>query len=438
MLLNLIDMKLRVLSLLGVLALGAGTVIQAQDYDDIYYDGSSTTTEVKQETKRVETAKVRTEVPTRYKVTVEKNYQTERDVDEYNRRGGIYAQPENDTLYLDEPTYDEGTFGNTKRIERFYNPDIVILSDDAELVELYYDNAPTVNLIIGSNYGYTPRVGWGFGYTNYWYDPWYSFYDPFWDPWYYSWHRPYYGWYGWHGPRFYTSWSWGWGWHGGWRGWYDPWARPWGHYGPHRWSYGSIYHNTGNRYWHRDNRLPGDHRSLLNGSSGRRGFTGGNSTGRSGVRTASGSTRSGGTINNGRTRPSTMIGTSQSRTRAGQVGNIDRTTRSAGASGGYSGGSVRNRGTSGSSYSGSSSTRSYSPSTTRSYSGSSRSSGYSGSRSGSSYGGSRSSGYSGSSRSSGYSGGSFGGSSRGGGGSYGGSYGGGSSRGGGGGGGRRH
>ena len=125
-------MKARVLSLMGVLALCAGTVIHAQDYDDIYYGGS--TTEVKQETKKVETTKTRTQVPTSYKVTVQKNYQTDRDVDEYNRRGGIYSQPENDTLYLDAP--DDGTmFGNTQRIERFYNPDIVVLSDDAELVE---------------------------------------------------------------------------------------------------------------------------------------------------------------------------------------------------------------------------------------------------------------------------------------------------------------
>lgn len=432
-------MKLRVLTLLGVLALGAGTVIQAQDYDDIYYDGGKNTTEVKKETKKVETTRTRTEVPTQYKVTVQKNYQTDRDVDEYNRRGGIYAQPENDTLYLDAPE-NEGTFGNTQRIERFYNPDIVVLSDDDELVELYYDNAPTVNLVIGSNYGYTPRFGWGFG--NYWpyyaYDP---FYDPFWDPWYYSgwygWHRPYYSWYGWHSPWYYSSWSWGWGWHGGWRGWYDPWARPWGHYGPHMWSYGTIYHNT-DRYWHRDNRLPGDHRSLLSGSGSRRGggFTS-NGT-RSGVRTAGNNPHRGGTITTGRTRPSTMSGVNTGRTRpSSAVGNINHNTLGGGGGTGYSGGSVRNRGTSSSSYSGSSSSsRSYSPSST------SRSSSYGTSRS-SSYGSSRSSGYSGSSsrssgysgsssRSSGYSGGFSGGSRSSGG------FSGGSSRSGGGGGGRRH
>ena len=419
-------MKLRVLTLLGVLALGAGTVIHAQDYDDIYYDGSKQTTEVKRETKRVETQTTRTEVPTRYKVTVEKNYQTERDVDEYNRRGGIYAQPENDTLYLDAPDYEsQSTFGNTKRIERFYNPDIVVLSNDDELVELYYDTAPTINLVIGTNYGFSPRFGWGIGYSTYWYDPWYGLYDPFFDPWYYSgwygWHRPFYRWGGWYSPWHYSSW--GWGWHGGWHGWYDPWARPWGHHGPHMWSYGNIYHNTGNR-------LPGDHRSLLNGSS-RRG--GGMTTGsRTGVRTAGNSGRmGGGTITNGRTRPSTMSGVTTGRTRpSSQIGNIDRTTRGA-ATGGYSGGSVRNRGTASSGYSGST-TRSYSPSS------SSRSSDYSGSRSSygssrsSSYGGSRSSSYGSSRSSGGYSGGGFSGGGR----SSGGFGGGGSSRSGGG--GRRH
>ena len=421
-------MKLRVLTLLGVLALGAGTVIHAQDYDDIYYDGSKTTTAVKKETKRVETTKTRTEVPTRYKVTVEKNYQTERDVDEYNRRGGIYAQLDNDTLYLDSLAYDDQSmFGKTQRIERFYNPDVVVLSDDDELVELYYDNAPTVNLVIGSNYGYSPRVGWGIGYGSYWYDPWYSLYDPFYDPWYYSgwygWHRPYYGW---HTPWYYSYWGWGNPWHGVYTGWYG-WGHPWGgHYwggGPGRyWGGPGAGHWANNQgRWHggrHANRLPGDNRSLLTGGR-RAGMT---TTSSRGIRAANGNTRgtSAGTITNGRTRPSTMSGVTAGRTRpSGRVGNINRSTTS-GMTGGYSGGSVRNRGTSSSS-----TTRSYSPgssSSSRSYSprSPSRSSSY---------------GSSGSSRS--YSGGGYSsGSSR----SGGGFSGGGSSRsgGGGGGGGRRH
>ena len=416
-------MKARVLSLMGVLALCAGTVIHAQDYDDIYYGGS--TTEVKQETKKVETTKTRTQVPTSYKVTVQKNYQTDRDVDEYNRRGGIYSQPENDTLYLDAP--DDGTmFGNTQRIERFYNPDIVVLSDDAELVELYYDNAPSVNLIIGSNYGYTPRVGWGFGYGSYWpyytYDP---FYDPFYDLYYtgwYGWYRPYYSWYGYYGwSRPYWHYTWGWGGHYGW-GW-DSWY--WHHPYGHHWGYnpgwgGHWTNNNGRWHGHHGNRLPGDNRSLLSGSRRGAGIT---ASSRS-LRGGNGHTRTGaGTINNGRTRPSGMTGSgiNTGRTRpSSAVGNINRGT----SGGGYSGGSVRSRSTSSSVYSGSSSHsgssgRSYSPST-------SRSSGYSsGSRS---YSG-------GSSRS--YSGGGFSGSR----GSSGGFSGGGSSRGssgGGGGGGRRH
>lgn len=401
---------------MGVLALCAGTVIHAQDYDDIYYDGSAS--EVKQETKKVETTKTRTQLPTSYKVTVQKNYQTDRDVDEYNRRGGIYSQPDNDTLYLDAP--DDGTmFGNTQRIERFYNPDIVVLSDDDELVELYYDNASSVNLIIGSNYGYTPRVGWGFGYGNYW--PYY--YDPFYDPWYYSgwygWHRPYYSWYGpWYSTWYYTNWGYRPWYYGGWYG-----HRPWGYggyYGGY-WGGGHWTNNNGRWHGHHGNRLPGDSRSLLSGS--RRGS--GTTASTRGLRGANGSTRTGaGTINNGRTRPSSMVGSGMTtgRTRpSSAVGNINRSTTSGG---GYSGGSVRSRGTSSSSYSGSSS---------RSGSSSGRS--YSPSSSSRSYSGSSSRSYSGSSSRS-YSGGGFsGGSSRG---SSGGFSGGGSSRGGGGGGGRRH
>lgn len=409
---NFTDMKLRVLSLVGVLAFTAGTVIHAQDYDDIYYDGGKSTTEVK-ETKKVVTTKSRTQVPTSYKVTVEKNYQTERDIDEYNRRGGIYAQT-NDTLYLDDYE-DEGTFANTQRIERFYNPDIVIASDDVDLIELYYDNTPNVTLIIGSNYGYTPRVGWGIGFGTYWYDPWFDpfFYNTRWFGWD--------GWYGWHRP-YWRTWGWGyynWGWHSAWWGWHDPWGRPWGHHGPYLWGHRHVYNNS-NRWHagHHSNRLPGDNRSLLTGS--RRG-TGMTTAGATGLRGNNGTTRGNvGTINNGRTRPSSMGGNGSvttGRTRPStSMGNVDRATPSTTRStGGFSGGSVRNRGIS------SSSSRS--------------SSGYSGSssRSSSSYGGSRSSGsYSSGSRSSG---GYSSGSSRGGGG-----YSGGSSRGGGSssGGGRRH
>ena len=243
-------MKYRVLALMGVLALAAGTVMQAQDFDDIYYDASKSangTTKVKV-TKPVKTAATYGEVPDKYKVAAQGNYQVERDEDEYNRHVAYDAANEpafevdinGDTIYEYE---DAAAFANTRRIERFYNPDIVILSDDDDLVELYYDESPTINLVVGSDLGYTASYGWGTSYYPWytgWYEPWYTGWYGYYSPWYAGWHDPwaysYYGWYSpwyhhWHGP---SLWGWNyWGirpWHhgmwagygyGGWHGWDD-------------------------------------------------------------------------------------------------------------------------------------------------------------------------------------------------------------------------
>ena len=58
-------MKYRVLAFLGLMALGAGFLLQAQDYDDIYYDASKAPkpkTTIKAE-KPVKTVAVYGEVP---------------------------------------------------------------------------------------------------------------------------------------------------------------------------------------------------------------------------------------------------------------------------------------------------------------------------------------------------------------------------------------
>ena len=398
-------MKFKVLSLLGVLAFSAGSVIQAQDYDDIYYDGSSNTkVATEKRTTRVSTTAM--QVPARYKVTVQKNYQVDRDVDEYNRRGD-YADEYADTL-AHNPA-DADVFSNTERIERFYNPDIVVLSNDPELVELYFDSRPSINLVIGSNYGYVPRIGWGWGYGNYWYDPWYaslydpwySIYDPFYRPWgWYGWSRPYFCWgwsWGWHGSWYYAGWGWGWG-----RSWYA--GRGWDHHG---WNHHGWNGNGGRYHAGVGGRRPGDHRSMLDGSTNHR-YTSRAGAGSSGVGRA-------GSVTNGRQRPSAYgsgyrSGATTNRQRpSSTMGNTDSYNRGSG----WSGGSVRNRSTS--------SGYSSSPSRTRS------TSGYSS--------GSSSRSYSSGSSSHSYSGGGYsGGSSRGGGGFSGG---GGHSGGGGGGGHRR-
>lgn len=395
-------MKYRVLALVGTLALSAGAILHAQDYDDIYYDASKTqTTAVKaKSSKSAKTVAVYGEVPEKYTVAARDNYRVERDVDEYNRRGNYEPDYEvdinGDTIY-----YDDESFANTRRIERFYNPDIVILSDDDELVELYYDESPTINLIVGSDWGYS-SYGWASSYYPWytggyypwysyslWYNPWYSdwrfsrWYDPWYSPYYYysGWHSPYWHW-GWsYSPWYYTGWygHYGYG-HHGWNNWH---SKPhhdvgYGHHGRHHSVGGGTLGSRGNRTGLATNRNTRN-RVDLNRPSSMPSRGGGRN---SGVRT-SGSRGRGGYATN-------RVGNMGSRSNAGV------TPRSGGAVGRSSSSSVTSR-----------------PSTpSHSRSGGSYSSGSRGSSGGSHSGGS----YSGGSRgSSGGGGGSHGGSSGGGG-----------------------
>ena len=395
-------MKYRILGLLGVMALTAGSLL-AQDYDDIYYDASKApkTTKVKVETP-VKTAAVYGEVPERYKVVVKDNYREERDVDEYNRRGADEPQYEidinGDTIYMDSTFVDDDMFANTRRIERFYNPDIVILSDDDDLVELYYDESPTINLIVGSDWSYA-SYGWAGSYYP-WYTGWYSpWYDRYFDPWYYSpWH---YGWYTPYNYGFWHSYYWGWNYHPWWS--YSNWYWSGGHWG---WPGGHHYadwgtHRPGGKP-HYGNNLYSDHR---------RGGLAPNRNGRSRV-DATGSRNQVSSRGSGSSRSSSGVGLPGSRNRSGGVssrsgnmGSRNSSGVSTRSSGSYSGGSRSSGSYSGGSRSsGSYSGGSRSSSSSGSYSGGSRSSSSSGSYSSGSSGGSRSSG-----------GGSHGGSSGGGG-----------------------
>lgn len=206
-------MKYRVFALLGLLAISASSLLQAQDYDDIYYDANKTTTTKTKVMKPAKTDAVYGEVPEKYQVAVQDNYRVERDVDEYNRRGEFDPEYEVD---INGDTIYEEAFANTRRIERFYNPDIVILSDDEDLVEIYYDESPSINLIIGSEWGYGSYYSdWYGGWYGGWYNTYYPWYHGY-RPWYYNWHSPYWAYY-WSSPY------WHWGWH------YSPWYRTgWG------------------------------------------------------------------------------------------------------------------------------------------------------------------------------------------------------------------
>ena len=406
-------MNYKLMSLMGALIVGFGFAM-AQDYeDDIYYDGNKDTKTVKVVTKQVSPS-------TGYnsglytQVTPLSGVVNGRDVDEYNRRFGYYDVNDtvylNDSTYLNDSVYYGSDFANTRRIERFHNPDIVIRSNDPDLIEYYFDSAPTVNLIVGSDWSWGPYWGWGYRY----YDPWYSW----------SW--------GWRSPYYYSSWyDWGWGWYGGYR--YHPWAywgRPWGagywgtgYWGrPYRWADGWYGHN-GHHY--------------NSGYTGRRPGMNYHGNGTRGRTTYAGAPRNG--VNNGRTGINHgNINSTRGTGYAGGTGTMRPGNRSFNNGGGRSAG-VYNGTTTGRTYTPSTGGRTYTPSTGgrtytpsgsngRSYTpptgGSTRSGGYSGgSRSGGYSGGSHSGGYSGGSRSSGgFSGGSHGGGSHGGGG--GGSHGG--------------
>lgn len=223
-------MRFGVLTLLGAFALSSGVMTSAQDYDDIYYNSTQSKPKVETKVSRQNVKKsASSEVLPQYSVGND-TYVNGRDVDEYNRRGAKYEkelvnQVDSDSIYNNA---DGDLFTNTEKIEKFHNPDIVIRSNDPDLIELYYDSTPTVNLVIGSNWG--PGFGWGYAGL---YDPWYSWYDPW-----YSWYTPWYS--SWYGPRWCAGWSWGWG------GRYDPWyGFGWHHHGwgGPGWDYG--YHGGG-------------------------------------------------------------------------------------------------------------------------------------------------------------------------------------------------
>ena len=391
-------MKYRLLTLLGLLAFSAGSMMQAQDYDDIYYDASksstSTTKEKTKVVKPVKTIAVYGDVPETYKVTAQSNYRVERDEDEYNRHGEYAPQYEvdinGDTVY-----YDEETFANTRRIERFYNPDVVILSDDDDLVELYYDESPTINLFIGDDWGFGPSYGWASSYY-----PWYT-YDSYY-PWYYGWYGPwYYPWrYGWYSSYY---------WHGYWNYYRPGWIHGWDH-----WAWDGGWHNHG--YWNDHHNRPiynnshsgtGIDRRRVGLATNRNGrgrvdaaaphtnrnsiaARGADRTSRSGVGTATNRSRGGYASSRGGGNMGSRNSSGVTPRSSGSVSRSSGGSRSySGSSGSYSGGRSSSSSSSGSAWRGSPSSSSGS-----SYSGGGRGSG-GGSYSGSSGGGSSHSGSSG-------------------------------------------
>ncbi len=211
-----------------MLALAAIPVAaSAQSYydDDIYYDASKASKPA-QTVKKVQKqapAVVVADYPSADTYATSFTGSRRISVDDYNRRG-IFAT---DSLTSDTTATD---FQYTRRIEQFYNPEIIEASGDPELANIYYMQPEEVNIYVN-----TPSSYWGYdyfypyygvGYNPYWsYNPWRWSSSWYWN----SWYDPFWNW----GPGWGYAWSWGpgwgpsWGWGPGW-GWGAGWGPSWG------------------------------------------------------------------------------------------------------------------------------------------------------------------------------------------------------------------
>lgn len=222
-------MRTRIISLLAIFAV-CGATVSAQDYDDdIYYNPTK-----EKKTTVNKTSKPVVEQPRVYTTSEQYTYPASgfsvatndtilpastntMDVDAYNRRG-IFASGE--SAGIQEPASDD--FANTRSIERFYNPQIISESNDADLAAMYYSEPSNVTININ-----TPDY-WGYPYYGYYG----GYYPRSW--WYYN--NWYYNTWAW---NFGPSWSWSWGPSWNW-GWSYPYYRPYyyhhHHYRP-TWAY---------------------------------------------------------------------------------------------------------------------------------------------------------------------------------------------------------
>ncbi|MDE6416595.1 MAG: hypothetical protein K2K68_06180, partial [Duncaniella sp.] len=186
-------MKAKRLYLLAAAVLTAAGAWAQSFFDDITYDAS------KAKKTPVPEAVTTASYPAADTYTVTGSRAI--SIDDYNRRG-VFAV---DTAALAADT-TATDFTYTRRIEKFYNPEIVNLVGDGEMAEIYFTEPSTVNVYVN-----TPSNYWGYdyfypgwSYASSWYSPWR------WNSaWYWgSWYDPYYYW----GPGWGYAWNWGPGW----------------------------------------------------------------------------------------------------------------------------------------------------------------------------------------------------------------------------------
>lgn len=233
--------------------------VSAQDDDDMYFVAKKKTSTTP--TSRTQPAYYGTSQGSTYSMG------SNRDVDEYNRRGSSYQVIAGDSTAND--------IINFSAVEGVYPDSTTVIADDD------YSLTRQMNRWDGYDPGDSFWQGYAAGRYDAWdswHSPWYysSFY-PWYDPWYYD-------------PWYYNRWYYGYGWHYGYA-WYDPWYYDW--YGPYRYHYWGYYPTTvyvAGRAYRNDNtgtisRLGGRQHTSLSGyrgssSAGATNNLGRNTTGR--------------------------------------------------------------------------------------------------------------------------------------------------------------
>lgn len=177
----------RLILFVSLLIIGAQPVF-ADEYnnDDIYFNSSKQKNN-EQKKQSVEQNKVENicDYSNGYKI---------RDIDEYNRQGkySYIDTTQNDTILIKDG------YEYTNRIERFYNPSIVVGSGNQDLIDSYNENQSDINIYV--NTYWSPYLYGGWWPYSAFYMPWYY---GIYEPWlHYRWYTWYYDW-GWYYPFFY-------------------------------------------------------------------------------------------------------------------------------------------------------------------------------------------------------------------------------------------
>ena len=94
-------MRNRLMILAGIVGLMLGNEAMAQDFDDIYYDSSRSSKKEKKQEQEWREPDAEAAGDASSLVFTGENYEEERDVDEYNRRGSYVADGDRTAMAAD-------------------------------------------------------------------------------------------------------------------------------------------------------------------------------------------------------------------------------------------------------------------------------------------------------------------------------------------------